>query len=210
MNRSDLAVVKFPTNVVRALRRARFGIVIVAASYVAAVAAGMAMVHGGNGFALRYRDRLVAHANATSTISKELRENRAGAAAALDFGGNLTAGAASTAAGYWAPAVFPIALYRGWIGGIVSVDERHRSRLSTWEAGSYYVAVIVLQLLPYALAGGAGVNIGLARIRPLGDYAGAKILGIPKEALLDAARIYVLIVPLFAIASAYEFMINFG
>ena len=206
MNRTDLAVVKFPANVVRALRRARFGIVIVAASYLAAVAAGMGMVHGGNGFALRYRDRLVAHANATSTISKELRENRAGAAAALDFGGNLTAGAASTVAGYWAPAVFPIALYRGWIGGIVSVDYEHHSRLSSWAEGSYYVAVMILQLLPYILAGGAGVNIGLARVGPIGDYAGTRILGLPKEALLDAARIYVLIVPLFAIASAFEFL----
>ena len=190
----------------KALHRARLGILSVAAAYVAAVAIGTAMVHTGNGFALRYRDQLVSHANETSTISKALRENRVQTAAALDFAGNLSGGVASTAAGYWAPAVFPIAIYRGWIGGIVSVDHEHHSRFSSWAEGSYYTIVMVLQLLPYILAGGAGVNIGLARIRPIGDYSGAKILGLPKEALLDAARIYVLIVPLFAIASTFEFL----
>lgn len=193
-------------NFVRAVRRARTGILSVAAAYLVAVGAGMAMVHGGNGFALRYRDRLIAKANSSSTTLKALNENRLKTAAALDFAGNLSGGVASTAAGYWAPAVFPIAIYRGWIGGIVSVDHEHHSRFSTWPEGSYYTIVMVLQLLPYILAGGAGVNIGIARIRPFGDYAGAKTLGVPKESLLDAARIYVLIVPLFAIASAFEFL----
>ncbi|HKW87279.1 MAG TPA: stage II sporulation protein M [Candidatus Acidoferrales bacterium] len=176
-----------------------------AAAYIAAVLVGIAMVHAGNGFAVRYRDRLVSHANATTAISKALQNNRAKTAAALDFSGNLAGGIASTAAGYWAPAVFPIAIYRGWVGGIVSVDGKHRSRFATWPEASYYMAVMCLQLLPYILAGGAGVNIGLARVRPVGDYAGAKFFGVPREAWIDAARIYVLVVPLFAIASAFEF-----
>lgn len=190
----------------KALHRARLGILSVAAAYVVAVAIGTAMVHTGNGFALRYRDRLVSHANETSTISKALRENRVKTAAALDFAGNLGGGAASTAAGYWAPAVFPIAIYRGWVGGIVSVGHEHHSRMASWTEGSYYIVVMILQLLPYSLAGGAGVNIGMARVRPIGEYAGTTVLGLPKEALLDAARIYVLIVPLFAIASTFEFL----
>ena len=192
----------------RALRRARFGILSIAAAYVLAVTVGIVMVHAGNGGALRYRDRLVSEANAKSAIFRALRNNDTKTAAALDFAGNLAGGTASLAAGYWAPAAYPIALYRGWIGGIVSVDGKHRSRFSSSPEATYYLLVLLLQLVPYSLAGGAGVNIGLARVHPLSDYAGAKLFGIPREALLDAARIGILIVPLFAIASACEFLFS--
>ena len=56
------------------------------------------------------------------------------------------------------------------------------------------------------LAGGAGVTLGRARVRPVGPYAGARVVGLPVEALRDAARIYVLVIPLFAIASSFEFL----
>lgn len=204
MSRSSL--VGFLKRIRRALRRAKLGILTVAVAYIVSVVIGITMVHAGNGFALRYRDRLVAKAHESSTIIKALQNNRAKTAAAMDFSGNLAGGIASTVAGYWAPAVFPIVIYRGWVGGIVSVDGKHRSRLATWPEGSYYATVMCLQLLPYILAGGAGVNIGMARVRPTGDYAGAKFFGVPKEAWLDAARIYVLIVPFFVIASAFEFL----
>jgi hypothetical protein len=187
------ALIELWKQIVRALRTAKLGIFSIAAAYVAAVVIGTTMVHVGNGFALRYRGRLVSHAIATSPIFRALNENRTKTAAALDFAGNLAGGVASTAAGYWAPAVFPIALYRGWVGGIVSVDHEHISRLPSWAEGSYYILVMLLQLLPYSLAGGAGVNIGIARVQPIGDYSGTKILGLPKEALLDAARIYILV-----------------
>jgi hypothetical protein len=43
--------------------------------------------------------------------------------------------------------------------------------------------------------------------RPAEYYQGQKWLGIfPKEVLLDVARIYVLVVPLFLIASLWEFL----
>ncbi|HXZ27959.1 MAG TPA: hypothetical protein VEG08_08175, partial [Terriglobales bacterium] len=170
------------------------------------IAVGLAMVHGGNRFALDYRDKLVSRAYASSTILRALQSGRPETAAALDCGANLVGGAASTLAGYWAPAVYPVVLYRGWIGGIVGVDGKHRSRLSDPSERTYYLVTLLLQLLPYSLAGGAGVNLGIARVRPVGDYAGPKWLGLPREALRDAARIYLLVVPLFAVASAFEFL----
>jgi hypothetical protein len=189
----------------RALQRARLGILTVALTYMLSVAVGIAMVHGGNGFALRYRDKIVYRAHETSAILKALRNHRPMTAASMDFAGNLVAGTASTLSGYWAPAVYPIAIYRGWIGGIVSVDDEHLSRLAQRSNAIYYLSTLLLQLIPYSLAGGAGVNIGLARVRRFGDYSGPRVLGVPKEALLDAARIYLLIVPLFFIASTFEF-----
>lgn len=123
----------------------------------------------------------------------------------MDYGANLLAAVASTLAGYWAPAVYPIAVYRGWVGGIVGVDGRHRNRLADSSERTYYLLTLLLQLLPYSLAGGVGVNLGLARVRPVGDYAGPRLFGLPIEALLDAGRIYFLVVPLFAVASAFEF-----
>jgi hypothetical protein len=201
-----LPALRFISTIGRALSRARFGIVTVGAAYVVSAAVGMAMVHGGSSFALGQRDRLVSRASATSSILQAFRHGNRWTAAALDAGGNLVGAAASTLAGYWAPAVYPLAIYRGWIGGIVGVDRHHRSRLVDAAERRYYLVTLLLQLLPYTLAGGAGVTLGRARVRPVGAYAGPRIAGLPVEALRDAARIYVLVVPLFAIASSFEFL----
>jgi hypothetical protein len=64
---------------------------------------------------------------------------------------------------------------------------------------------LTLQLIPYTLAGGAGVNMGLANFRPKTFYQGEKWLGIPEEAIRDALRIYLVVVPLFLLASLWEF-----
>ena len=164
------------------------------------------MVHAGYGFALGHRDRIVSNAVAGSPILHTLDQGHPFSAAALDFGGNSLGGLASTLAGYWAPAAYPVVLYRGWIGGIVSVDGKHRSRLKDEQQRRYYLITVFLQLVPYILAGGAGVNLGLARVRPVADYAGDKWLGVPREAWRDVGRIYVVAIPLFAIASMYELL----
>jgi hypothetical protein len=164
------------------------------------------MVHAGSSFALNYRDKIVSNAQQSSQIVKLLREGQPVKAAVLDGAGNLLAAAATALAGYWATGPFPVALYRGWIGGIVSVDGKHRSRLPGLGGGFYYLCVILLQLLPFSLLSGAGVNLGLARANPVGIYAGPKFLGLPHQALRDAGWIFVLVVPLFAIASGLEFL----
>ena len=174
-----------------------------AAANLFGVAAGIIGVHVGFQPMLRLRDRIVSQAQS----SVVLRANRGGnpvAAACLDFAGNLFAATATAAAGWWAPAPLPVAVYRGWVGGIVSVDGNHQSRFSTPASGLYYSFVLGLQLIAYILLGGAGMSLGLARIRS--EYRSSRLLDVPRQAWRDAALIFVLVVPIFAVASAVEFL----
>ncbi len=191
----------------RAVARARTPILTVALAYVIAVLVGALLAHAGNDSALGYRDKLVNQALAGDPSSIALEQGNRLGAALSDFGRNLVLGAVPNTVG--AVSIVPaylLAGYRGWIGGIVSVDGSHVSRLADPREGFYYVLTLVLQLIPYSLAGGAGVNVGLAALRPRPYYEGKKWLGLPREALLDMARIYLLIVPLFLIASLWEFL----
>ena len=192
--------------VLRALSRARFGILTMGAVYFLSVAAGMVMVLNGNGFALTQRDNLVGRAQASDPSLIALHQGNPLGAALWDFGENLVLGAVpNTLAGFGIVVPYAGAAYRGWIGGIVSVNGAHVSRLAEPAEAAYYLITLVLQLIPYSLAGGAGVNLGVAWLRPATAYRGEKWLDVPKEALRDAARIYMLIVPLFLIASMWEF-----
>jgi hypothetical protein len=124
-----------------------------------------------------------------------------------DFGNNLLLGAVPrTLSGLCVVMTFPLVAYQGWVGGIVSVRDDHTSRLSTPREAVYYLITLVLQLIPYTLAAGTGVRLGLAFLRPRPPYDGAKWLNIPREALCDTLRIYSLIVPLFFLASLWEFL----
>lgn len=163
------------------------------------------MVHSGNDFALSSRDILVARAQ-TSHSLKEFHEGNRLGAALLDFGGNFLAACANTISGLSIVVPFPIAAFRGWVVGIVSVDSSHASRLADPKDALYYVLAVVLQLIPYSLAGGAGVDLGLSFVRPTPFYQGEKWLRLPKEAIRDVLRIYLIVVPLFLIASLWEFL----
>lgn len=102
---------------------------------------------------------------------------------------------------------YPFVGYQGWIGGIVSVRGDHTSRMNTIPSATYYVATLLLQLAAYSVSVGAGVNVGIAMLRPAQHYRGEKVLGIfPKEALLDWGRLYLLAIPIFFIASLWEFL----
>ncbi len=191
-----------------AVGRARVQILWVAITYGASVTAGVVMAHQGIGVAVRQRDELVAKALQGKTLVA-LDHGFPVRAAAYDFAGNLLLGAVpSTFMGLAVVTPFPVAAYRGWVGGIVSVDRRHRSRFRTWREGSYYLGVLLLQLIPYTLAGGAGVRLGLAYVFPRSryGYAGARRLGFPLEAVRDVGWIYTLVAPLFLVASLVEFL----
>ena len=98
--------------IVRALSRARFGVLTIAAAYFLSLLVGIVMVHSSNQFALAQRDRIVSSAQKSSPILKSLGEGHEGRAALLDFAGNLLLGGVpSTIAGYWAPGPYPIAIY---------------------------------------------------------------------------------------------------
>ncbi len=189
-----------------ALRRTRLGVLLMGCAYSVGLIVGIVSAHVGHRATLAFRDRIVSKAQASSSIIRYSRQGRPIAAAALDCAGNLVAATATAAAGWWAPGPFPIAIYRGWIGGIVSVDSHHRSRFGTIEGGFYYALVVTLQLAGYILAGGAGVNLGLARTRSRPEYKGSRLLSVPTEAYQDAAYIFLLVIPIFAFASALEFL----
>lgn len=195
-----------------ALRRARFAIGSVALTYVISVLVGLGLVHGGNTFALGYRDRLIAKAWQESVILRDFQKGNALRAAALDAAGNAVGGAGSLVAGYFPPMGYAVAAFRGWIGGVVSVDDAHRSRVSTVHEAFYYLTTLILQLIPYSLTGGAGINLGMAVFSRRGRtaYPGRRIrwLLVPYDALGDAGWIYLVSLPLFVIASIFEFMVG--
>jgi hypothetical protein len=126
----------------------------------------------------------------------------------IDFAGNLFIGAVpQTITGLTVVSPYIFAVYRGWVGGVVSIDSQHRSRLSETKQMLYYIITLLLQLIPYSLAGGAGVRLGLTYFQRYKKYRTEKKWhGYPIEAVLDVARVYALVVPLFLIASLWEFL----
>ncbi|HEY45069.1 MAG TPA: stage II sporulation protein M [Anaerolineae bacterium] len=194
-------------SILRALRRARLPIVTFAVTYLVAILIGIVLVHIGNDFALSRRDSIIANAQTSSILIAFHKGNRLGAAL-LDFSANFLSAVANTISGLTLVVPYPVAAYRGWIVGIVSVDSSHVSRLIDLNSALYYVLTVILQLIPYSLAGGAGVNLGLAFLWPRPSYQGEKWLGLPKEAIRDVLRIYILVLPLFFAASLFEFLAN--
>lgn len=196
----------FLTPFLTALARARPAILTVALTYALSLGVGIGMVHTGNQFALAYRDGLVAGANASNPASLALQQDERWKAALFDFGENLLLGAVpKTIAGLSIIMPYPLVAFQGWVGGIVSVDNAHVSRLANPGEAIYYIVVVMLQLVPYTLTAAAGVNLGLAFLRTPPYYQGRKWLGLPQVAVRDVARIYALAIPLFLIASLIEF-----
>ena len=172
----------------RALTRASFSILTVGLTYLTSAVIGLTMVQTGDPFALAYRDGIVTRAQA-SPILVALARNDRWQAALLDFAANLFGACANTLGGLGVVAPYPLIAYRGWIGGIVSINSSHVSRLADPSEAAYYLSTLVLQLIPYTLAGGAGVNMGVAFVRPNAYYQGDKWWGIPTEAVRDVLRI---------------------
>ena len=166
------------------------------------------MVHMGDAFALAYRDRLVSEAVQHNPASIAAHQGDNLRAVFWDFAGNLVLGAMpKTISGMAIIFPYPLVAYQGWIGGIVSVRGDHTSRLSEPRSALYYLLTLLLQVIPYSLGIGAGVNVGIALFRPPVAYQGAKWLNLfPKEAVRDLLRIYILVVGLFLIASFWEFL----
>jgi hypothetical protein len=197
----------FVASIQRAVYRARWSTLSIALTYAVALIVGMVMAHAGNSVALNQRDAIVSEARTGDTLVA-LQQNQRLRASLLDFSGNLFLGAIpNTIQGIAVIMPYPFVAYRGWVGGIVSVDSAHRSRLADPQEAVYYLVTLVLQLIPYTLAGGAGVHLGISSLRAPGYYRrNARLLTLSRDALADVLRIYVLIVPLFLIASLWEFL----
>jgi hypothetical protein len=198
----------FIPTVFRAMSRACYVIATVGITYALAILVGIVMVHTGNPFALDYRDRLVHQAAQQDPAAQAASRGSHLSAAFWDFSGNLFLGAVpKTISGFAVIFPYPWVAYQGWIGGIVSVDGDHTSRFDEWRSAIYYLLTLFLQVSAYSLAVGAGVNVGVALFRPAPYYQGKPWLGLfPSEALRDLARIYAVVIPLFLIASLWEFL----
>jgi len=191
-----------------AIHRGRVAILTIAVAYALSLAAGIAMVSSGNAYALERRDEIV-----TAAQSSEITvANSAGddvRAALLDFAANLVlGGGTSTVTGVTVIGSYPIVAYRGWVGGIVSVDSRHQSRLGDAGRAFYYLVTLALQLIPYSIAGGMGVYLGVGAWRAVRRPPPDAWLGLPTDRLRDVALSYVVVAPLFLIASLWEFFLD--
>lgn len=193
--------------VIRAIVRARFSILTIGLTYALFIFLGIVATHLGVSFALEERDQLISQAVKQDPVIIANMQGDSLRAALLDFQGNLFLGAMpKTVSGVGVVTAYPLVAFQGWIGGIVSVRGDHSSRLNNPFSAAYYLLTLLLQIIPYSLAVGAGVNVGIAMFHPQPYYQGEKWLAIfPKEAVLDVGRIYVLVIPLFLIASLWEF-----
>lgn len=190
-----------------ALQRSRPGILVIAATYAVSLGTGMLMSHAGNRFALGYRDSLVARAHLADPASRADDAGAHSTAAAIDFSRNLgLAAIPETIGGLTLVLPVGLAAYRGWVGGIVSVDGHHASRLRQPRSAVYYLITLALQLAAFTLAGGGGLHLGWAFLRGHGPFVGPSWFRLPKPALVDVIWLYVLIVPLFALGSLWEFL----
>ena len=198
--------------VLAALRRAWQPILWMGLTYVLGVVVGAVMVHRHSGYALSQGDQIVGQAVAGDPAMAASMKGFPVRAALFDFAGNLGRGAVpSTVMGLAVVMPFPVAVYRGWVGGIVAVDREHKSRLRNWHDAFYYLGVLALQLIPYSIAGGAGVRLGLGFLMPKSrwGYKGSRLwLTLPADGVLDVVRIYALVVPLFLVASLVEFLLG--
>jgi hypothetical protein len=192
----------------RAFRRARGPIAASAVTYVTFLLLGIALASSGWPFAVNQRDSIVSGAQ-TNPITVEHQQGNHLIAALLDFGANTGLGAIPTSIiGLTVIGPFPIAAYRGWVGGIVSIDSSHHSRLATPSGAIYYLVTIILQLIGYVLTMGAGVHVGWSAWKIRHDTSVRSLAGvrIPSTALRDAGYIYIVAVPVFLIGSLWEFL----
>ncbi len=189
-----------------AVRKARTCILAIALAHVLAAAAGVITVHAGYVPALAYRDRLVTRARSSDPVSLAFQRGETLRAALVEAARTQGVCVAVAVTGLTVVSPFVMAAYRGVVGGIVSVDDNHVSRLQYPDQALYYLSVVILQIIPYAMAGGAGVKLGLTYFRKAREYQGDRWQGYPKEAMWDVVRILVLIVPFVLAANLWEFL----
>src|SRR5437868_6606767 len=73
---------------------------------------------------------------------------------------------------------------------------------------SYYLLTLLLQLSPGSIAGGMGVQLGVDAWRAVRRPRPDTWLGFPLGRLRDVALSYIVVVPLFFVASMWEFVIG--
>ncbi|HLP17086.1 MAG TPA: hypothetical protein VK470_12555, partial [Bacteroidota bacterium] len=190
-----------------ALRRCRTCVASVFLTYCLACTCGIVMAHQGNEFALSQGDRIVSNVMKNDKASLEYQVGNNLSAAINDCTGNLFfAAIPQTLLGFGVVLPYFTVAYQGWIGGIVSVDGEQRSRFSSVRSGAYYLIVLIMQFIPFSLCIGAGVRCGIDLYR-YNASIGWKVYNyhFPLKSLRDVAVVVLASVPLFFIASCFEF-----
>lgn len=194
--------------ITEALRRCKPFAISIFLTYVLSSAVGILMAHAGNEFALERRDHTVQKALASDKASIAYRSGDRVTALVHDAAANfLYAAIPQTVAGLGVVLPYFSVAYQGWIGGIVSVDSAHRSRLRSSRATAYYFLVLLLQFIPFSLSIGAGVRCGVELYRHNADVSWRFWrYRLPRQSVVDLGCVLVVTVPLFFVASAFEFL----
>ncbi len=191
-----------------AVKHSKICVLSIFLTYCLSCTIGIIMSQTGNQFALSSRDKIVGKAVAGDKASINYLKGNNFSAAMFDFKGNLLSGAIpQTILGLGIVIPYYTAFRQGWVGGIVSIDSAHESRFKSFRRTFYYFFVLLLQFIPYSLAIGAGIRCGIDL------YIDNKLNGwqiwkyrIQKNRLMNVFYIYILVIPLFFIASCYEFL----
>lgn len=194
--------------IIQAIRRCKPFVMSIFLTYVLSSSVGIFMAHQEDTFALAQRDKIVHKALTSDMASVAYQSGNNATALVADFAGNLFfAAIPQTVAGLGVILPYFTVAYQGWIGGIVSVDNRHRSRFRSIKATSYYFLVLLLQFIPFSLAIGAGVRCGVELYRHNTDTSWRFWrYRLPRESLVDLSCAFAVAVPLFFVASAFEFL----
>lgn len=195
-------------NIYQSISRCRNYVLTIFFTYCLSCFIGIMMSHYGNAFALSSRDKIVGKAIQNDQASINYQKGNNFSAAAIDFSGNLFfAAVPQTLLGFGIAIPYFTVFCQGWIGGIVSVDYKHESRFKNFKSTFYYFFVLLLQFIPYSLAIGAGIKCGIDFYN-YNKTIGWSILKlkIQKTSLADLGYVYLLVVPLFFIASCFEFL----
>ena len=191
-----------------AVKRCRYYAISIFMMYCISCLVGIIMVRNGNDFALSRRDRIVGKAIKTSKVSLNYQNGNNFSAAMIDFSGNLFLSALpQTLMGFTIVIPYITVPIQGWIGGIVSINSEHKSRFKNFKSTFYYFFVLLLQFIPYSLAIGSGIKCGIDfyKNNNTTNWAIWKYK-FPKTSLIELGYLYILVVPLFFIASCFEFL----
>jgi len=188
------------------IRHCKKWILTIFSIYCISCLTGIVMVHSEYRFALAYRDKIVGKAVSSDKASINYYKGNLFKAAVIDFRENLFLSAIpQTLMGFGLVFPFITSAYQGWVGGIVSVDGFHQSRLKKVKPAFYYFIVLLLQYIPYSLTIGSGLTLG---IKTYNQNKGRKLFKyqIDKSNIKDVVNIYLLAIPLFFLASYFEFL----
>ncbi len=193
--------------ILSALHHSRIQATAIFIIYLLSSSTGIIMVHNGNKTALVQRDKIVGDVS-NDKITLNYQAGNGFIAGAYDFAGNLFLSAVpQTALGLAVLPPLVSVAFQGWVGGIVSVDGLHQSRFTNFKSAFYYFFVLLLQFIPFSLSIGAGIKCGLDAYRHNINISWMFWkYRIPKESLMNVVYVYIVSLPLFFVASCFEFL----